>query len=513
MKTYRIFPGIGIARVGNSKTDYYIGPEAPNVPADTGGLYRDPTQHIKRQGAKFRIYEFDTDNFGRTKLLREITADQAEIKWQVHFKNGKAAAPKFPPELNELRNAHISTNRSQLEISCIGTTQGKNTVGQDLTGKFKTDDVKLGNLHTDPLGRLVVLGGHGCSKSVPAGTPISNFANNSDWYDDVSDGPVTATIQFPNEAKPHVIKEPAWVVVASPAYAPEIRNLVTWYDQAQNVNSQHFNPGIAAKCPSFTHDIYPILERTVQLQWTSPMARQGHRGGRGNFLAHIDSLSQNDRRTARQRKDVFERLAEPMTTAPDPESLAGRPQNMPRLNSGVNPRDPNSYIFPTLTSLQFSRMKLWSEGHFDADWTGAPVPAVPFNQIPLQEQPEALNRAALEECIGGAFFPGIESGYVMAQAKTYESPFRIHRTLDAGYLTRGMALPWHADFLMCGRLWWPAQRPIEVKRGRRFQEFTPPGWDYSDMLEHWWTLGFVVRSGTQFVEREAVPRTSRQGRS
>ena len=28
--SYYIYPAIGIARVGNSKTEYYIGPETPN---------------------------------------------------------------------------------------------------------------------------------------------------------------------------------------------------------------------------------------------------------------------------------------------------------------------------------------------------------------------------------------------------------------------------------------------------------------------------------------------------
>src|SRR5689334_4175862 len=33
MKTiYRIHPGIGIARVGNSPDDFFIGPEAPGIP-------------------------------------------------------------------------------------------------------------------------------------------------------------------------------------------------------------------------------------------------------------------------------------------------------------------------------------------------------------------------------------------------------------------------------------------------------------------------------------------------
>ena len=57
-KTYAVHPAIGIARVGDSLDDYFIGPEAPDVPpslnkpgAPSGnGKYKDEQGRIKRQG-------------------------------------------------------------------------------------------------------------------------------------------------------------------------------------------------------------------------------------------------------------------------------------------------------------------------------------------------------------------------------------------------------------------------------------------------------------------------------
>ena len=65
--TYRIHPAIGIARLGDSPDDYFVGPEAPGVMpplirADgTGsapGKYKDAAHRVKRQGARFRVYEY-----------------------------------------------------------------------------------------------------------------------------------------------------------------------------------------------------------------------------------------------------------------------------------------------------------------------------------------------------------------------------------------------------------------------------------------------------------------------
>ncbi len=49
----RIHPGIGVARIGNSTDEYFIGPEAPGeVPSPQGG-FKDLSGRIKRQVARF----------------------------------------------------------------------------------------------------------------------------------------------------------------------------------------------------------------------------------------------------------------------------------------------------------------------------------------------------------------------------------------------------------------------------------------------------------------------------
>ena len=53
--------------------------------------------------------------------------------------------------------------------------------------------VYLREIKTDEEGPLVVLGGRGISRSFDGSIAIT-FANNEAWYDDVSDGPVTAKV-------------------------------------------------------------------------------------------------------------------------------------------------------------------------------------------------------------------------------------------------------------------------------------------------------------------------------
>ena len=74
---YRIHPAIGVARVGDSLEEFFIGPEAPGVrptmtkpdgPALAGGqrgTYKDSKSCVKRQGARFRIYQVHVQQCGR----------------------------------------------------------------------------------------------------------------------------------------------------------------------------------------------------------------------------------------------------------------------------------------------------------------------------------------------------------------------------------------------------------------------------------------------------------------
>ena len=133
-----------------------------------------------------------------------------------------------------------------------------------------------------------------------------------------------------------------------------------------------------------------------------------------------------------------------------------------------------------------------------------------FADIPVEEQPDALARAALDSCVGGSFNPGIEVGNTAAKQTTYEQPFRISRTISPGGLTSNLGVPWQADFKMCSDLWWPSARPNSVLEPGDPQG-TTQWWDRGvrdnkDMVDKWRKLGFVVRDRTitevTYVESE-----------
>ena len=93
MIKYRIHPAIGIARVGNSTSEHFVGPRIPDVDfAPPGGTYRDGQgRDIRRQGCEFRIYEYTYAGPSSSvpTSVREITDTEAEITWHVHMANLK----------------------------------------------------------------------------------------------------------------------------------------------------------------------------------------------------------------------------------------------------------------------------------------------------------------------------------------------------------------------------------------------------------------------------------------
>jgi peptidoglycan hydrolase-like protein with peptidoglycan-binding domain len=491
-RVYRIHPSVGIARLGDSPDAYFIGPEAPGMVAPKGAQ-RDALGFIKRQGARFRVYETTLDERGRTVAVRELNSNDAEIRWTVQLVNRKAAAPRFPPELGGRRNANIPDERRHELVIDSGR---RSVAGVDqhvaLYGCFLGTPVQLGALRTDNAGRLIVLGGHGRSSS-PSNAGIEHYANNDGWHDDVGDGPVCAQIRFAS-GEP-IEAEPAWVVVAPPRYSPEINNITTWYDLAYDVAAR-LDPRLAIGRVSFTQHVYPILERTVQLQWVSLEARIGHgRGTTNDFLAAetIIALASNNPTTRSHRRAIYEALRRPGTTG----------RGMPMLENGIDPNAPTTERSTMLTPTQLWVMESWAMGLFEPDWRGTTAPPEPLSSYPLAQQGAALDRAALESCIGGPFYPGIEASYLIAREDTYESPFRIKRTLEPGSLTEALALPWQADFQACQQRWWPAQRPTSVFReGSDGAHDWTAGIDMDAMVERWAELGFVRREAGRFIERE-----------
>ena len=62
---------IGIARVGDSKDGFFIGPEAPGVAPE--GPFRGKDDGIKPQGARFRVFQVDIDANENETVRRDVT--------------------------------------------------------------------------------------------------------------------------------------------------------------------------------------------------------------------------------------------------------------------------------------------------------------------------------------------------------------------------------------------------------------------------------------------------------
>ena len=58
------------------------------------------------------------------------------------------------------------------------------------------------------------------------------------------------------------------------------------------------------------------------------------------------------------------------------------------------------------SQTQYGLLKAWAEGHFTADWQG--VPAYPtLEQIPLEQQPDALDKSALLPALAAPSIRGL----------------------------------------------------------------------------------------------------------
>lgn len=496
-----IHPSIGVARVGNSPEGWYCGPEVPDPPA-APGRYRDTDGRLKRQAARFRVYGLNAQN----QIVDELTATNADIEWAVHLANEKSAWYQFqlaldipeadsaPPTL--LRNAQIA-DRARLSIdpgprTLAASTRGEAEWPKFDTGKFMDKPVYLGELRTDEDGHLIVLGGHGVSASYNGSVAIT-FANNEGWHDDVSDGPVTATVRY--QGRPLEVA-PAWVVVAPPDYAPMQKSVRTMWDLMRDVAIQ---AGLLARPPrpSFERDIRPIFERLSRLQWVNAgfAAAFGWQApfdlSNPDWLARLSSPSPAEREMRHMLANQFREFQRDAWSPIPWPWLYGDAMNVPPAET---PRQ-NA----TLTDTQLWMLQQWGAGNFDADYDPARAPRHALTDYPLEDRGAVLDRAALEFCLADAFHPGCEMTWPVRTASMYMSAFRWKHaapgplpeygaalTADVlslpngplagqspGSITRWMAVPWQCDTASCRSgyskafdpylpTFWPARVPNQV---------------------------------------------------
>jgi hypothetical protein len=453
---YRIHPAIGVARVGNSPGDFFVGPERVGERPNPPGGFKDAQCRVKRQAARFRIFAHHDDG-----TTDEITDADAQIAWTVHLVNKKAANPGRG---NTEPAADLTIDPGPRTVAGPNQQQKIDT-GQIKFSGAPVTTVPLGEIRTDPQARLVVLGGAGKSASPAGGSLSGDFWASAGWYDDVSDGPVTATIQLRSDSSTPAV-EGAWVMVAPPKFAPHLESVITLYDRILDVMVPALLP--APTTTSYTRDVFPILQRARDTQWVD-RTQSSH--------TWSDPVTSDAVRNA-----IFLKLR---------ASSGGG--DMPKISAGT---DMNH-----LTDVQYGHMERWKNNNYTNDWVGPPAPQANVT-------PDGLDRAALEACVGAAFYPGIEAGGLsdlrpLLNQSNYAAPFRLsHAAVTPGDLTYVMALPWQADFKACGDNWWPVPRPNHVVRGGVLdQDFTGGvAGSAAQMVDNWHALGFVVQQGAQFIE-------------
>jgi len=372
----------------------------------------------------------------------------------------------------------------------------------------------LGGMETDEQGRLLVIGSPGYAAgwmqsdnnpggSVPEGTPDQPFPLNSDidnngWFDDAGDGPITAVLTF-DDGSTRVIDVPAWCICADPAYAPQVRNVVTIWDEVYNawlrapelqLDTDIYKPTSATEGTynpeykaAFEQDIWTMF-RAAHLQMFTTDLNQKALGSH----QRVNNVSASD--DPKTYLNVKNFIRDP-NAGPGNQLQDGAPLMPLALgDTGAS--------FLTVTHTQYFLLEQWYAGQYsDAKenlTTG-----------------ELLDKNTLTNLLGGRFSPGIDLTFIVRDPYLYDQdwteadkgPFRIGaKTLDYGsanpstpFLTVGytpnrtvknpvepgdlckfMALPWHTDYNSCAThspspnpernttlFWsWPAQRPVSV---------------------------------------------------
>jgi L-lysine 6-oxidase len=472
---YMIHPAVGVARLGNSPTSFYLEPitiggmpiecDSNGNPAMENGKpvfvkhYKEGGR-IRRQGAQFGIYVQDSAD--PSDPGREITLDDPaveSIEWTVHLANKKAAwydnnelignvmmATQTDGNYYEenttdnptLHNADVPAEKRQRRliidpgprtISKPGETVAisKNNIPHDYPhGSFPPpmengikrapyDIETLGDLKMDSKGRLVVLGGLGKAGGTEA---IVTYTGQDTWFDDISDGPVYCTLRLKGRAEPITLT--AWALIGSPKYAPELRNIVTLDDvmfdvgvRYQNLVPEMFANGAFRRTyrANYERDIQPIFDRIADYIWVANVPS----------MVAFTAPKFNPRDTSpgnlKNRTTFFEYFRDSRQSN---ELMHKKIPYLP-LNSGDNSvTNENIDRYMVLTETQYFLLSQWAGGLF----TTGPAESYPVHP---------RDAATVGNCIGHPMSPGIEVTWTLRNPVVYESPYRIKHAHDETY--------------------------------------------------------------------------------
>ena len=480
--TYKVEPSIGVARVGDSLSDFYLAPETiggrPIQCDEYGNVltihgaggnssavqhYKDALMRVKRQGARFRVMRY-TDGASPIEITLN-DPDIESIEWTVHVANKKAAWYSFSEQLGNLyfngvytpENSYKAKNVEHRNATVTGTPERQRLIidpgprtltnGRQKAAFSRTtipDDYphgsfppvnpaqgypinSLGSAVTDDAGRLVVIGAYG---RAGGDEPISSYGGADTWHDDIADGAVTCTVTFKNAT---VVKLDAWVIIGSPKFAPELVNITTLDDIIYDVGVRYHKldrvlydpaayPGSGYNPDyqaSYETDIRPILDRMASYQWVANVQAMTAAARPGFDLRDFS----DDNRANRESLLAQFRQPNDSQTSQNSQVLwaPNRAPAMP-LNSGSNSVSNTLLIkFSTLTQTQYFLLSQWAAGKCELK----PRPGIP--------SVSELDRADVGNATGEPVSPGIEITWSMRSPTLYDSPYHIKQRHDAAW--------------------------------------------------------------------------------
>lgn len=492
---FAIYPAVGMARVGDSP-EFYLHPDEPtldlfpigfNLPftalSTKIGNFRDTSNRIRRQAARFRVYEVKWKKYnGKTWIpsepVKQIKAGAGvELRWKVSVSNAKSF-PAFSPPASH--NPPPLATRTRLDATADITSAAPLTHKVLKVAKTagRPNDIVLGAITRDGDGNLIFVGGEGqCFSDGVTLLAGGGTLFQAKWFDDVCDGRIECEIFEGGVSKGKAL--PAWVVTGKPAFSQAMPEFESLYEVARVMA---VNRGIWPfdRNTSFVRDVFPVIRAVERLRWTSILA-QAHStapplANKSPALAKF--VDKADATGKAQRRNLFNRIAPPKLPLHSYRKSDGTIDedfnNAFARTKAARPTPPKNMPMMWDTFLVGTRYlhlhNLANDKYADDYDRLLGVPAQPlFNAAAPFDQLDLLNRAHMETMLGGSNMPGLEVGFRAGEDKTWGPlAFRIdHTAAQPGHLTASLSVPWPKDYSACSNgdtplEWWPPGRPISV---------------------------------------------------
>ena len=345
--------------------------------------------------------------------------------------------------------------------------------------------------------RLIVLGGNGNSGSTK--TPvITSFVNNDGWFDDISDGPVTAKIHFEymaitydgdKEVKTKTpgtmdVQVPAWCVVGYPRFVPQMEDMITMDEKMYDlyVRDMAYNPQIFGVAPydeehnspstpteldvwktnarfnqdyypKFYEEIWPILRRPDDFKFVYDFDYFGgsdphNKGTGGNLDENALSIPPTPGKEdpyKHMRWFVYGIMRQPnqrnlYEIDTNYRSTSTKMRLMPMLcgNNALSNTSPDKFLH--MTEVQLFLLYQWAKGKFInecMEWKEGDANCKnPWSNPPTTGI--GIDRGVMSNVLGGAFCPGGELSWIVSNPAIYSSPYRIKH---ATYIAGGLSIP------------------------------------------------------------------------